>query len=126
VKKTAREILRYIYITLGCGFVALGVVGIFVPVLPTTPFLLLAAALFARSSERFHQWLLANRTFGPIIYEWQEYRSMPHAAKKKAIVIVVLTFCVSLYFVPLVEVRWLLVVLGMVLVLFLARIPSRQ
>jgi uncharacterized membrane protein YbaN (DUF454 family) len=58
------------------GFVFLGIalVGVFLPLLPTTPFVLVAAGCFARSSERWHQWLLGNPTFGPMIRNWEQRR----------------------------------------------------
>jgi len=58
------------------GFVFLGIalVGVFLPLLPTTPFVLVAAGCFARSSERWHQWLLNNPTFGPMIRNWEQRR----------------------------------------------------
>jgi uncharacterized membrane protein YbaN (DUF454 family) len=58
------------------GFIFLGVavVGIFLPLLPATPFVLLAAACFARSSEKWHRWMLANDTFGPMIRNWERNR----------------------------------------------------
>ncbi len=61
-----------------CGTlcVVLAVVGMFLPVLPTTPFLLLAAVCYARSSERFHDWLLNNRWFGEYIRNYREGRGM--------------------------------------------------
>lgn len=68
------------------GLAALGVI---LPVLPTTPFLLVAAACFARSSPRFYHWLLANRVFGPLIREWREHRSIPLRAKVMAVLLIV-------------------------------------
>ena len=61
----------------GFFFVGLGVVGIFLPLLPTTPFLLLAAACFAHSSERFYRWLVNNRWFGPYVRGYREGRGIP-------------------------------------------------
>jgi len=61
-----------LYKALGFLFLGLAFVGVFLPLLPTTPFVLLAAACFAKSSERWYRWLLSNRTFGPIIKNWQE------------------------------------------------------
>ena len=66
---------------LGCAALALGVVGIFVPLLPTTPFLLLAAALWVRSSPRLYEWLLAHRCFGEYIRNFRENRAIPMRAK---------------------------------------------
>jgi hypothetical protein len=65
--------LRYLLMALGMLFLALGLLGIFVPLLPTTPFLLLAAWCFGKSSKRFHDWLLQHRWFGPPIKDWQRY-----------------------------------------------------
>jgi len=70
------EVYRLVLIGLGFIFVGLGVVGIFVPGLPTTPFLLLAAACFARSSKKFYNWLLNHRIFGPYIKNYREHRAI--------------------------------------------------
>jgi hypothetical protein len=75
----------YLYKLLGFVFVALGLIGVYLPLLPTTPFLLLAAACFARSSERCHQWLLNNPTFGPIIRDWQDRRCISRTSKTIAL-----------------------------------------
>ena len=79
--------MRVLFNIAGIVALGLGLVGIFLPLLPTTPFVLLAAACFARGSERFHQWLLANRTFGPMVYEWERHRSLPYRTKVTAIVL---------------------------------------
>lgn len=80
----------FVYKTLGFLFLGLGFIGIFLPLLPTTPFVLLAAGCFAKSSERWHQWLLANRTFGPLIKNWQEHQCISCNSKRIALLSVLL------------------------------------
>ena len=70
---------------LGFVFLALAVVGVFLPLLPTTPFVILAAGCFARSSERMHQWILANPTFGPMVHDWEQKRCVSCRVKAIAI-----------------------------------------
>jgi len=73
--------IKGLLVAAGCFFVGLGVVGIVVPLLPTTPLLLLAAACFARSSERFYRWLLGNRWFGAYVKNYREGRRIPARVK---------------------------------------------
>lgn len=73
--------LRGLYLVLGLGFVALGVVGAFLPVLPTTPFMIVAAACFARSSTRLENWLLGHKRFGPLLRDWRARGAIPRRAK---------------------------------------------
>ena len=73
--------IRIILIALGTVFLALGAVGVIVPGLPTTPFLLLAAALYFRSSDRLYSWLLNHRIFGRAIRNFRETRSISLRAK---------------------------------------------
>jgi uncharacterized membrane protein YbaN (DUF454 family) len=70
-----------LYKPLGFFFVGLAALGVFLPLLPTTPFLIVAAACFAKSSERWHQWLLTNRTFGPIIRNWEAEQCVSRTVK---------------------------------------------
>ncbi len=79
-----------LYLMAGFALVALATLGIFLPLLPTTPLLLLAAACFAQSSERWHRWLVEHRIFGPIIHNWQEHRCIPLKAKIISIATIVL------------------------------------
>ncbi|MGI6855214.1 YbaN family protein [Mesorhizobium sp. 1B3] len=78
--------MRAIYLALGLFFVALGFVGAFLPVLPTTPFLILAAACFARSSRRLENWLLEHPRFGPLLRDWRLRGAIPKKAKLAALV----------------------------------------
>ncbi len=72
---------RPLMLALGLAFVAIGAVGAFLPVLPTTPFLIVALWFFARSSERLHNWLYYHRLFGPPLQVWDQYRVIPPVAK---------------------------------------------
>lgn len=73
--------MKILLISLGSLAVALGVIGIFVPLLPTTPFLLLAAALYVRSSPKLYRWLLSSRYLGDYIRNYRENRAIPLRAK---------------------------------------------
>lgn len=73
----------------------LGCIGIFLPLLPTTPFILLAAFCFSRSSERLHQWLITHPQMGPLIQDWQHHGSISKSAKMKASVFMVFGFGVT-------------------------------
>ena len=78
----SRALLRkWVLVTLGVIAVALGIIGVLVPLLPTTPFLLLAAACFVRSSERLYAWLIRHRWFGTYIRHYREHRAIPLRAK---------------------------------------------
>jgi uncharacterized membrane protein YbaN (DUF454 family) len=91
--------VRAVFFVLGTVFLCLAALGIVVPVLPTTPFVLLAAACYLRASTRLHDRLLRSRTFGPTILAWQEHRAIPPRAKALAIVMVTATFAISVVFV---------------------------
>ncbi len=121
------RVVRWLLLAAGTLCVALGVIGIFVPVLPTTPFLLLAAACYARASERFYLWLVRNRTFGPTIREWRRHRSIPYRTKVVAIALMTGTIAVSIVLLaryPLVQLA--LAAIGVVVGAWLYRIPSRD
>ncbi len=119
--------IRLVFAALGTLFLLLGVLGMFLPVLPTTPFLLLATACFARASRRVFNWLLNHPRFGPLIREWRDYRSIPYRAKRTALVLIALSFTVSIiFFVPGWPAQLAMGVGGLVLMAWLAHIPSRD
>ncbi|HLW27330.1 MAG TPA: YbaN family protein [Kiloniellales bacterium] len=88
--------VRYLWMLLGWTAVALAMAGAVLPLLPTTPFLLLAAFAFARSSPRLHAWLLDHPTFGKLIHNWQQHRSIDRRTKALAVGVMALTFLLSL------------------------------
>jgi uncharacterized membrane protein YbaN (DUF454 family) len=127
VREHDSSLVRGLLIAAGSVCVLLGVLGIFLPLLPTTPFMLLAAACFARSSRRFHGWLLANPTIGPLIREWEQHRAIPRRTKLTAIALMSLTMAVSIVvFVEPLWLQWLLATCGVGLAIWMVSIPSRD
>lgn len=78
--------MRLIFILLGLSSLAIGFVGVFLPLLPTVPFMILAAFCFGRGSSRLERWLLDHRTFGPHIHSWRSERAISRTGKRAAYV----------------------------------------
>jgi len=89
---------RRLWFIAGTFFVGLGILGIFLPIVPTTPFLLLAAAFYARSSQRFYNWLLNNRWFGSYIRGYREGKEIPLKVKVLTISLLWITIGCSVTF----------------------------
>ena len=119
-------VVRAIYLSVGFLALLLGIIGAFLPVLPTTPFILLAAACFARGSEHFHRKLLENRIAGPIIIEWQMYRSIPRQVKRWVYFLMAISFSSSMIIVPEVWQKIMLLMIGLILGFFIWRISVRE
>ncbi|MBP9707660.1 MAG: YbaN family protein [Oligoflexales bacterium] len=90
---------RIFFLVLGFVSLALAIIGIFLPLLPTTPFVLLAAFCFSQSSQALHQRLLLNKRFGPLIYEWEQFGSIRRSAKCIATAMIVGMFSLSFFLV---------------------------
>ncbi len=87
--------MRALWLALGGLFLGLGLLGVVLPVLPTTPFLLLAAGCFAKSSPRLHGWLLGHPVFGPPIRNWEENGAISRGAKRLAVGSMAAVFALS-------------------------------
>jgi uncharacterized membrane protein YbaN (DUF454 family) len=119
---TLRTITRAILIAIGTSSLALGIAGIFLPILPTTPFLLLAAACYARSSRRFYNWLISNRFFGEYIRNYLERRGIPPRVKVLSIALLWITIGCSAAFA--VDALWLRILLTVIAIGVTAHILS--
>jgi len=113
-------------ILFGLGFlmVALGTAGIFLPLLPTTPFLLLAAYLFARSSDRWHTWLLAHRYFGPYLHAFRNKTGLTTTQKLRIGCSFSAVIAISFYFAPLVMVKAFLAVIWVFWMIMVLRVKT--
>lgn len=105
---------KWLLITLGILSVALGMVGVFVPVLPTTPFLLLAAGCFVRSSDRLYNWLIHHKWFGDYIRHYREHRAV--TLKSKIIALVMLWGVIGYTAFGVIDNWWIRGVLGVIAV----------
>ncbi|HEX2369657.1 MAG TPA: YbaN family protein [Acidimicrobiia bacterium] len=117
---------RAIYLGLGIFMLAIGIVGVWLPLIPTTGPVLLAAWCFARSSERFDQWMLNHRVFGPIVRDWRSGAGFTVRAKVIAVIALAVTFGVSIAFVvDNLGVRIGLAALGLALAVFIVSRPTK-
>jgi hypothetical protein len=113
VRSTGHPIVRRLLIAAGVICVGLGFAGVFVPLLPTTPFLLLAAACFIRSSERFYTWLTTNRFVGSYVRNYMEHRATTMATKVTSLSMLwICLACTGVFFTESWLVRALLLVVG--------------
>ncbi|MEM7597778.1 MAG: YbaN family protein [Pseudomonadota bacterium] len=87
--------MKAVWLFLGLMSMGLGILGVVLPLVPTVPFVLLAAFCFARSSERLHRWLLDHQTFGPLIDDWRRNGAIRPRAKQLATVSIAAVFCLS-------------------------------
>ena len=96
--ETSNPLAKLMWVSLGSLFVGLGAIGVIVPGLPTTPFLILAAACYIRSSQRLYDWLISNKRFGPYLKDYREGKGIPRKAKRLAIVMIVVFVGFSVVF----------------------------
>lgn len=120
----SNPVARVAFATAGWISAGLGLIGVVLPLVPTTPFVLLAAACFARSSPRFHRWLREHRWLGPSLRAWEAHRAVPARAKRLGLVALWISFPIAILLAPIVEVQMALVALLVVATTLLARLPT--
>ncbi|MCU7841748.1 MAG: YbaN family protein [Candidatus Thiodiazotropha sp. (ex Troendleina suluensis)] len=116
---------NYLLIIFGWLFTILGIIGALLPVLPTTPFLIVALAFFSKSSPRFHKMLLNNIWFGPILKQWEDKKTLSRQTKYKAYFLIIITFSISTAIINNnIEFQLLLVGTAIALLFFIWRIKE--
>lgn len=114
---------RMLWVAAGVLALALGIVGIFLPLLPTTPLVLLAAFCFARGSTRCERWLLTHPRFGPMIRDWRLRRAIPRRVKHLAWAMMALGSAIAAWVLPA-RVAWLPAACCLAVALWMARLPD--
>jgi uncharacterized membrane protein YbaN (DUF454 family) len=111
-----RKAKKYIFLFLGFLFTVIGIIGAFLPVLPTTPFLLAAAFFFSKSSEKFHNWILNHKIFGPAIKDYYNERKITLQTRKKALTMLWISIIISciILFPKIIHIIFLLIIASLV------------
>ncbi len=119
------KVKHYLLISLGWIFVILGGIGALLPIVPTTPFLILALGCFAESSPRFHRMLLNNKWFGPPLRQWEKNHTISRTLKQRIMMLIVLTFAISITLLwGRTALQLMLVVIGITLLWFISRLKE--
>jgi len=119
--------LKLLYIFLGSLFLGLGFIGILVPGLPATPFLLLSAGCYVRSSNRLYKWLLNHKIFGKYIKTFREHRALPKSSKIISLISMWMMICIStFFFIQNIFLRIILVVAGIIGTIVIIKIKTYQ
>jgi len=117
---------NHLLVIFGWLFTLLGFIGMILPILPTTPFLIVALVLFSKSSPRFHQMLLNNAWFGPTLKQWEDTKTLSRKTKYKALFLIIITFSISVaIFDSKIQLQLLLVGIAIVLLIFIWRIKEQ-
>ena len=118
--------MRWLYLVLGGIFFGLGVVGALLPVMPTAPFVLLAAACWARGSKRFYLWLINHKYMGQYIRDWEKRRAVPRRAKWLACIMMTLSGTLLFFTVPDAQlwVAWTVALVCFCVGIYLWRLPD--
>ena len=129
IEQSRSPVIRTLLLAIGWLSVILGIIGIFLPVLPTTPFLLLAAACFVRSSRRFYLWLVNHKHLGPWIRDYLEGNGIPLKGKVYAIGLMWASIGLSCYLVPMPWARAFMLTSAVLVTLYILRqktLPARD
>jgi len=128
VKEVKNPLLRFLWVGLGCLFVGLGAIGAVVPGMPTTVFLVLAAACFIRSSQRLYDWLISNKTFGPYLKDYREGKGIPRRAKVLALSMIVIFVSFAVFYaIEATQIKVLVGLIGLIGFLFVFfKVPAAK
>ena len=103
---------EYVFLVLGTLSLGIGMIGVLLPVLPTTPFLLMAAFFYLRSSKRMYNWMLSHKVFGSYIYCYMKHRGVSQKAKNGTLIFLWSMLILSMSFIPGWQIKIILVIVG--------------
>lgn len=118
------EFVKKLIVIFGTIFLLLGVVGIFLPILPTTPFLLLASYCYFRGSERLHTWLNNHNILGPYIRNYMEHRSVKKNVKIYALLMLWISLIFAIIMLPKIVFKVMLAVIGTVVSIHILKLRT--
>ena len=119
-----RPLVRHAWMAAGWGALLLGAIGIVLPLLPTVPFVILAAFCFSKGSRRLEKWMLDHPRLGPIVRDWREHHAVPLGAKVLATVMMAISCTGAYFFVPL-QFAWIPTAVCGAAAIWLWRLPTR-
>ena len=117
-------VTRYLWLAAGWVALALGAIGIVLPLLPTVPFVILAAYCFSRGSKHVEKWLLDHPRLGPIILDWREHHAVPLRAKQLAIAMMASSCALMWWWEP--RYAWIPTVVCAAVAIWLLKLPTRK
>lgn len=127
VHESPSILLKGLLVIVGTVSVALGILGILLPILPTTPFLLLAAICYSHSSERFYVWLLSNRYFGHYIRDWREKRGLSLPVKLWILFVLMTTMSISIvFFIQIQALKILTSITAIFITAYIYKLPTKS
>ena len=103
---------EYVFLVLGTLTLGIGMIGVLIPVLPTTPFLLMASFFYLRSSKRMYNWMLNHKVFGSYIYCYMKHRGVSQKAKNGTLIFLWSTLILSMSLIPGWQIKIILVIVG--------------
>jgi uncharacterized protein len=116
------RVVKWLWLSAGVLSLGAGIVGLVLPVMPTVPFVILAAYCFARGSKRWETWLLMHKTFGPMVNNWRTNRSVPLRAKQLSTLMMAASSALSWWYLP--HYRWVPAVFCAAVAIWLWRLPT--
>ena len=124
--QSANPTVRWTFLIAGWIFFGLGIIGVLLPVMPTAPFILLAAGCWARSSRRFHFWLINHRFFGKFVRDWENNHAVPRYAKFLATIMMAASTTMLFYRLPadMLWLAWLVAAVCSGVAIYLFRLPN--
>ena len=126
-KQTLKKPIKILLIAAGTILIGISIIGIFIPILPTTPFVLLAAGLYAKSSTKFYSWLINNRVLGKYIKNYREGKGIPLNVKIFAISVLWITIgCSAIFAIDILWVRILLAIIAIGVTIHIALKKPRK